>query len=226
MGQGPAQGHTGSTAEAGELAQGAGLHPGPCRPHPAPPGHSRDEEGPLQPSAPPGTQVPFSCGEKADRLSAGTAGLCLLSCGSAPAAGRTIPAVSGDQEPTEAPWPRPRNRGGLRWGPREPLLQGPHFLSQPETGAALPRPGSPESSGRGAAGCEGRAHPLSRASLSPGAGSYEQQVQTAVGWLPPQPPPRSSSCGFQALGVSAAGGKEGGEQPAWVGSRPGPHGGT
>lgn len=49
---------------------------------------------PSPPVLSPRTQVPCSCGKKAVRLSARTAGPCPLSCGSTPAECRTIPAVS------------------------------------------------------------------------------------------------------------------------------------
>lgn len=105
--------------------------PSPCGPHPAPSRAQQGRGGALQPSAPPGTQVPFSCGEKADRLSAGTAGLCPLSCArrlQQAGQSRLCPGGPGANGSTLAPAQEP---WGVEVGPQGATSAGSSFPLSP-----------------------------------------------------------------------------------------------
>lgn len=197
-------------------------HAGPTQPRP---GRSRVEEGPYSPPRLQGHRFPFHVERKLTACLQEQLGFVPSAVLGACSRLDNPGCVPGDQEPTEAPWPRPRSHGGLRWGPREPLLQGPRFLSAPETEMALPRQRSPGSSGRGAAGCgvRGVARPLSRASSSPGA--MRAGANSCAVAPPSAASPELIPVGSRLYRVSAAGGKEGGKQPALAGSRLGPQGG-
>lgn len=145
---------------------GLGSFSGPRAPLAAPPGPLQGTGGTQRRGAyrpvwaspasfpPPETQVPLSCGKKADRLSRGAAGSCALSWGSSCSRLDNPGCVLGNREPAEAPWLRPRSCGGCRaceaggGASRKPLSLGP--LPPRPADRARPEGMSPVPSERGA----------------------------------------------------------------------------
>lgn len=171
-------------------------HAGPTQPRP---GRSRVEEGPYSPPRLQGHRFPFHVERKLTACLQEQLGFVPSAVLGACSRLDNPGCVPGDQEPTEAPWPWPRSHGGLRWGPREPLLQGPRFLSAPETEMALPRQRSPGSSGRGAAGCGGSGGGPSFVTGLLVPGGHESRCKQLCGGSPFSRLPRAHPRGFQAL---------------------------
>lgn len=173
--------------------------PGPCGPHPAPSRAQQGRGGAYSPPRLQGHRFPFHVERKLTACLQEQLGFVPSAVLGACSRLDNPGCVPGDQEPTEAPWPRPRSHGGLRWGPREPLLQGPRFLSAPETEMALPRQRSPGSSGRGAAGCGGSGGGPSFVTGLLVPGGHESRCKQLCGGSPFSRLPRAHPRGFQAL---------------------------